>query len=348
MDYLSNNRYSSYSSQSHSTQKGHPCQSKNAKNKKTLSEKEEKYIKYNKLTFDNIVFDESYKQITHDTQCMFCYQNENKILNIKTMQDLKEFVCENSRDQIKSMLTDTNGSYGFTYLHYLFFSFAKERLRHRNPDFAKQAPLMIKFLASYDQELFVELLKLGKKDTSSNTNDLQDLSTCTPFHEYVKNLSYAKPDDIEFIEYMRNPEFKLDFDDLRDSDGFSFNDYIKKKNNVSTELADNIRFIQGKMKHIEKIILNKITLSLPSYFQKCSNCNKLLNLIEDLYKLPSKRLWSKLDQDDIFSILKIIGMRESIIKLYDENNSSTKDNNVSHQNMISAWKIHIAYIVNNI
>ena len=102
------------------------------------------------------------------------------------------------------------------------------------------------------------------------------------------------------------------------------------------------------MKHIEKIVLDKIITCLPSYFQKCSNCNKLLNLIEDLYKLPSKRLWSKLDQDDIMSILKIIGMRESIIKLYDDNNSSTMDNTISHQNMISAWKIHIAYIVNNV
>jgi hypothetical protein len=304
-----------------------------------------KYINRNKITFDNIIFDDTYKQITHGDKCMFCYQNPNKIFNIKTLQDLKEFIIGHSESDIKSMLLSTNQSYGFTYLHYLFFSFAKERMRHRNPSFAREAPNMIKFLASYDLELFVRLLKLGKVDTSTNKNKNKNLSTSTPFHDYVKNLSYAKPGDIEFIEYMRDSVFDLDFDNLRDSDGFTYNDYIEKKNNVTTELAEKIKYIQIKMKTVEKNVLDKITNCLPSYFKKCTTCNKMQNLIEDLYNIPSKRLLSKIDQQDILQILKIIGMRESIVKLFDDNNSSTKDNTTSHQNMISAWKIHIAYII---
>lgn len=320
------------------------AQAHNKANLISLNNDHYKYIDRNKMTFDNIIFDDSYKQITHGDSCMFCYQNPNKIFNVKTLQNLKQFVCSHSDLEIKSMLFSTNLSYGFTYLHYLFFSFAKERLRHRNPAFAREAPNMIKFLASYNLELFVQLLKIGKIDT---TNENNNLSTCTPFHDYVKNLSYAKPCDIEFIEFMRDKMFDLDFDNLRDSDGFSYNDYIQKKNNVTSEVADKIRHIQGKMKQVEKTILDKITTSLPTYFKKCVSCNKMQNLIEDLYTIPSKRLISKIDHLDILQILKIIGMRESIIKLFDENNSSTQDNMTSHQNMISAWKIHIAYIINN-
>jgi hypothetical protein len=310
-----------------------------------------KYIDRNKITFDNIIFDDSYKQITHGDLCMFCHQNPNKIFNVKTLQNLKQFVSSHSDSEIKSMLLSTNQSYGFTYLHYLFFSFAKERLRHRNPAFALEAPNMIKFLASYNLELFVRLLKVGKVDTTNTTNtditENKDLSNCTPFHDYVKNLSYAKPCDIEFIEYMRDEKFDLDFDNLKDFDGFSYNDYIQKKNNVTSELADKIRHIQGKMKQVEKTILDKITNCLPTYFKKCAICNKMQNLIEDLYTIPSKRLISKINHQDILQILKIIGMRESICKLFDENNSSTQDNMISHQNMISSWKIHIAYIIKN-
>ena len=317
-------------------------------NLKILNNDHYKYINRNKITFDNIIFDETYKQITHDDKCMFCYENPNKIFNVKTLQDLKEFVCSYSDTEIISMLLSTNQSYGFTYLHYLFFSFAKERMRHRNPSFAREAPNMIKFLATYNLELFVRLLKLGKVDTSTGKSKNKNLNTCTPFHDYVKNLSYAKPADIEFIEFMRGSEFNLDFDNLRDSDGFTYNDYIQKKKNVTTDLAEKIKFIQVKMKTVEKIILDKITSCLPSYFKKCSSCNKMQNLIENLYTIPSKRLLSKIDQNDIFSILKIIGMRESIVKLFDENNSSTQDNMTSHQNMISAWKIHIAYIIKHV
>jgi hypothetical protein len=322
-----------------------PRQCQSDKNKKTfkLNYDHNKYIDRNKITFDNIIFDYTCKQITHGTKCMFCYENEDKIFNIKTLEDLVQFINSHTHNEIKSMLLNTNNTYGFTYLHYLFFSFAKERMRHRNPLFAKEALKMIKFIASYDSELFVKLLHQGKVDNSNSSDKLRDLRTCTPMHEYVKNLSYAKPGDIEFIEFIKG--FDISFDSLIDADGFSFNDYIKKKKNVTSELSEKIRNIQINMKHIEKIILDKITNSLPSYFKKCDSCNKMQNFIEDLYNIPSKRLWSKLEETDIISILKIIGMRESIIRLFDENNSSTKDNVTSHQNMISAWKIHIAYII---
>ena len=43
----------------------------------------------------------------------------------------------------------------------------------------------------YNLELFVRLLKLGKVDTSTGKSKNKNLNTCTPFHDYVKNLSYA-------------------------------------------------------------------------------------------------------------------------------------------------------------
>jgi hypothetical protein len=290
-------------------------------------------VKNNIINFTDIAYDKTCKKKHDETYCNYCLLNTNEIFNIKNLVTLKEYFKNKCKDEIKTKFLIRDPTYGYTYMHYLCWAFAKERLRHKNMLFAQEIPSMIEFIANYDADLFKELFE----------QETIDQPGCTPMHDYIKNLSHKQDRDIKFINFIKKSNINFD---IKDMDGNSVNDYIDKKTRINNSLSSISKY-QSIVKKEETVIRSKIFILFPNSFSKCKKCNRDYNYVDDLYNIPSNELINKLNLDDISKIISIITNREKVSNIYNTNNSNSNEIKISHLNIINTWKSHIKYAINN-
>lgn len=263
-------------------------------------------------------------------QCRKCRLNiEEPIFNVRTLEQLQQLLANKSSDEMIRTLY-VHHKDGYTYLHFLFWNYAVERQKHRNPEFAHQCKKMIEYLMTIP-EVFMQLCNYGTIDDNGNT----------PIHDYIKYISSLKAEDIKFIDLLRQSGVNFG---IQDKDGMNIDDYIQLKR-LSPEIKRKIQFKQVQMKQWENELVNHITESYPQHFKRCTCCNKILYLYYDIDHLPIEKFQLIMNEDLLWKMCNIIVLREDIMKLYlqySHNEINVLDN---HNFTIDVWKRKVFHIM---
>jgi len=262
--------------------------------------------------------------------CRYCQQNppcENihHIFSILHLSDLIKFLDDNPVECLGTYHPE-----GYTFIHKLFWTFGRERFAHRNAELALESQKMIFYLVDHYPEIMVSLCKNGLQEDPGNT----------PLHDYIKNISFIKKEDIAFIDYLRHhnviPSSSSShyISSIRDQQGLSFDDYLRFKT-LDLTIKKNIQQTQSKLKITEKIFMSDIYKDFESAFEYCSSCKKIINLYRDLDRLD---LNSWLNHQRVKTLLFIIKTREKIQEIFNLHSFTDPKRVESHQTVIDIWK----------
>jgi hypothetical protein len=236
-----------------------------------------------------------------------------------------------SFDQFKKLIPTANvydflityHNLGFTLLHCLFFRFAIERLKHRNPILSSECKKIIYYLAIHYPSEFKKACEIGTKEDVGNT----------PLHDYIKNIPFMKKNDYQLIEFLYT--LNINFD-IKDRFEMNVKDYIKAKT-INFNLMKKIKHYQHCMKSIEKEVVEWCLLHFHNIFQYCEKCGNYFNVFIDIKNIEPN-IWKNNINSSIYKkIEKIIKLRTLIAKLY-KNSFTTKSSEHNHQEIINIWK----------
>lgn len=273
-----------------------------------------------------IIPDREHLTVGNDTLlCRYCQQNppcENihHIFSILHLSDLIKFLEENPVEDLGTYHPE-----GYTFVHKLFWTFGRERFAHRNAELALESQKIIFYLVDHYPETMVSLCKNGLKEDPGNT----------PLHDYIKNISFIKKEDIAFIDYLRiHNVIPSSCSPILDQQGLSFDDYVRFKT-LDLTVKKNIQQTQSKLKITEKMFMSDVYKDFESAFEYCSCCKKIINLYRDLDRLD---LNSWLNYQRVKTILFIIKTREKIQKMFHLYSFTDPKRVESHQTVIDIWK----------
>jgi hypothetical protein len=258
--------------------------------------------------------------------CKYCYlascnpvfeSNISPLFNITCVIDLVKYLENKNVYEILSVYHPE----GYTFIHKLFWNFGRERFAHRNFTVAIESKKMIYYLLENFPELFKELCKLGLKEDPGNT----------PLHDYIKNISFTKKEDSEFIQYL--DKFNLDYS-IKDCNDFTFLDYLKLKT-LDPAVKKIIQNNQHLLKTIEKTVINNLLKNYKDSFHYCEKCNKIINLYRDIDGLDNIDIMDEILKSQIEQIIKF---RQDLNNLYLQNSFSDPRSAHGHNLAIEIWK----------
>ena len=254
--------------------------------------------------------------------CRYCQQktpceNIHHIFSILHLSDLIIFLDENPVECLGTYHPE-----GYTFIHKLFWTFGRERFAHRNAELALESQKMIFYLVDHYPETMTSLCKNGLQEDPGNT----------PLHDYIKNISFIKKEDIAFIDYLRIHNVISSC--ISDQHGFSFDDYVRFKT-LDMTVKKNIQQTQSKLKITEKILMSELYKDFESAFEYCTSCHKIINLYRDLDRLDLN-CW--LNHQRVKTILFIIKSREKLQEQYKLHSFTDPKSFESHQTVIDIWK----------
>jgi hypothetical protein len=258
--------------------------------------------------------------------CKYCYlascdpdfaSNISPLFIISSVEDLIKYLDnKNVYDQLSVYHPE-----GYTFVHKLFWNFGRERFAHRNFSVAMDSKKMIYYLLENFPESVQKLCKLGLIEDPGNT----------PLHDYIKNISFVKKDDSDFIQYLS--KFNLDYF-IKDCNGFTFLDYLQLKT-LDPAVKKDIQNNQHLLKTIEKNVINNLLKTYKDSFHHCEKCNKIINLYRDIDALDSI---DKMDEILKSQIEQIIKFRQDLNNLYQQNSFSDPKSSHGHNLAIEIWK----------
>lgn len=258
-------------------------------------------------------------------KCRFSYNHP--IFDVKHISEFTAYLGRLTESEKKDIirLHDKNG---YSFVHYMSWSYINKKPRSKSPDIAAQHFLILNWIVdNFDIEFLREIYSEG----------LPEDEKCTPIHYFAQatNSYLTREENI----YLNRLCTKGMSDIMQRPDSFetTVSDYIALKI-VPYEMKTAIYRDQKDMKAIETGLSKLYTSTFPEYFATCSKCRCYLHFFTDLRSIPFEKSRTILTDEVRRDIQVVIDLRERIISHHQILSSRSESRENSHRHCINIWK----------